>query len=115
MKSRAGGRGDFARTGPPTNCGCCARWLPRLLVYRLLHLWEFKMSKNRNSRSAFTLIELLLVMVILIILASIIVPNLANQSIRARITKAKTDINVLQTALSSFQIDCGRLPTNEEG
>ena len=73
------------------------------------------MNTKRNMRTAFTLIELLLVMVILIILASIIVPNLANQSTRARITKAKSDIHVLQTALASFQIDCGRFPTNEEG
>lgn len=71
---------------------------------------------NPHQRStAFTLIELLLVMVILAILAAVVVPHFAGTSERARVTGAKTDISNLKTALSAFEIDAGRYPTTEEG
>lgn len=68
-----------------------------------------------RQRNAFTLIELLLVMVILVILASIVVPKMTGYSERARKSKAVTEIGSFKTALSAFEIDCGRFPTTEEG
>lgn len=68
-----------------------------------------------QQRDAFTLIELLLVMVILVILASIVVPKMTGYSERARKTKAATEIGSFKTALQAFEIDCGRFPTTEEG
>lgn len=65
--------------------------------------------------SAFTLIELLLVMVILTVLAGVVVPRIGQYSQKARISKATTDIANLETAIGAFQIDCGRFPTVEEG
>jgi general secretion pathway protein G len=70
---------------------------------------------NRGRRNAFTLIELLLVMVILVILASIVVPKMTGYSERARKTKAVTEIESFKSALKMFEIDCGRFPTSEEG
>lgn len=64
---------------------------------------------------AFTLIELLLVMVILVVLAAIAGVNYGKYANRARVTKVKADLHQLGTALSAFQIDCGRLPTTDEG
>ncbi len=66
-------------------------------------------------RSAFTLIELLLVMVILIILASIVVPKMSGYSEKARKTKATSEIAAFKTALQAFEIDCGRFPSSDEG
>ena len=68
-----------------------------------------------SRRSAFTLIELLLVMVILIILASIVVPKMCGYSEKARRSKAITEIASFKTALQAFEIDCGRFPTTDEG
>lgn len=68
-----------------------------------------------SYRSAFTLIELLLVMVILVVLAAVVVPKFAGRSEQARVTAAKTDISNMETALDAFEIDTGRYPTNEEG
>jgi general secretion pathway protein G len=70
--------------------------------------------RDRN-RSAFTLIELLLVMVILVVLAAVVVPRFTSRSEQARFTAAKTDIANLETALDAFEVDCGRFPTNDEG
>lgn len=70
----------------------------------------------RSARlRAFTLIELLLVVVILAVLAAILVPQIAPQSLAARINATKADISNMETALNIFQVNCGRYPTNDEG
>ena len=71
--------------------------------------------KHRCARSAFTLIELLLVMVILGILASIVVPIYSGQVDRSRVKAAQADISAMSTALNTFEVDNGRYPTTEEG
>ena len=72
--------------------------------------------KNRsNRRTGFTLIELLLVMVIIVILASIVVPKMSGISQRGNKTKATAEIGSFKTAIQEFEIDCGRFPTSDEG
>src|SRR5688572_30332109 len=61
----------------------------------------FRISDFSRQR-AFTLIELLLVLVILGILAAIVVPKFANRGEQARQTAAKTQIAAFGTALSAF-------------
>ncbi len=75
------------------------------------------MTKRKNHRkpSAFTLIELLLVLVILASLAAIVVPKFARRTEQANVTSAKTQIASFETALETFEIDLGRYPTNTEG
>jgi general secretion pathway protein G len=73
------------------------------------------MPKRIHRRSAFTLIELLLVMVIIIILASIVVPKMSGYSERARKSKATAEIDAFKTSLAAFETDTGRFPTTEEG
>ncbi len=68
-----------------------------------------------SSKHAFTLIELLLVLVILASLAAIVTPKFANRSKQAKITQAKTQIANFETALDAFEIDIGRYPTSAEG
>src|ERR1700753_425256 len=69
---------------------------------------------NRNH-SAFTLIELLLVLVILGILAAIVVPKFAGTGERARIQAATTQINSFSTALDVFEVDNGYYPKGKNG
>src|SRR5438552_15872188 len=72
-------------------------------------------SIRRRSAAAFTLIELLLVLVILAVLAAVVVPKFTGRSEQARVAAAKTDISVLSGALNQFELDNGRFPTTEEG
>jgi len=58
----------------------------------------------------FTLIELMAVVAIIMILASIMIPNIAKNVERGRIAKATADIDVLVKAVSLFQIDNGYIP-----
>lgn len=66
-------------------------------------------------RRAFTLIELLLVMVILVVLASVVTVQITQYRDKANLAKTKTDLHQLGTALTAFQIDCGQFPKDEEG
>jgi len=73
------------------------------------------MRTTNRQRKAFTLIELLLVMVILVVLAGVVVTRFGNRTEQARDAAAKTDIQAIDTAIEAFQVDCQRYPTNEEG
>jgi general secretion pathway protein G len=70
--------------------------------------------RTHRVENAFTLIELLLVLVILGVLAALVVPRFTNRSQQARETAAKADISSLETALNAFEIDNGRFPTADE-
>ncbi len=72
-------------------------------------------TQRRRRSGAFTLIELLLVLVILGILAAIVVPKFVGRSEQARIAAAQTTIKNVEVALDAFEIDNGRFPTSAEG
>ncbi len=67
------------------------------------------------SKSGFTLIELMIVVVILGLLATIIMPRILNRPEQARRMKAKIDIRNIESALALFKTDTGRFPTTSEG
>jgi len=75
------------------------------------------MRKNmrRLHRAGFTLIELMIVVVILGILATIIMPRILGRPEQARRMKAKVDIRNIESALALFKTDTGRFPTTSEG
>ena len=63
-----------------------------------------------GPRSAFTLVELLLVLVILGILAAIVIPKFSGRTEQAREQQAVTQISTFKTALDAFEIDTGSYP-----
>ena len=73
------------------------------------------MRKQRLHRRAFTLIELLLVLVILGVLAAVVVPRFANRGDDAKKTAARTDISAISLALDTYEVDNGGYPSTEEG
>ena len=66
-------------------------------------------------RAGFTLIELMIVIVILGLLATIIMPRMLNRPEQARRMKAKVDIRNIESALALFKTDTGCFPTTSEG
>jgi general secretion pathway protein G len=78
-------------------------------------LGEADMKSLRTASRGFTLIELLLVMVILTVLAGVVVTNFLNKPDQARRVATRTTAKNVEAAINLFQIDCGRLPTNDEG
>jgi general secretion pathway protein G len=66
-------------------------------------------------RKGFTLIELMVVVVILGVLATMVMPKILSKPEQARRTKAMVDIRSIQSALGLFKTDTGRFPTTSEG
>ena len=79
---------------------------------------NIKATSTRGSslrQSAFTLVELLLVLTILAILAGIVLPKIAGRGEQARETAAKADMASIKTALSMFEVDNGYFPRGLDG
>lgn len=64
---------------------------------------------------AFTLIELMVVIVILGILAVFVVPRITKRPEEARVTKARVEISNLEQALELYYLDNGTYPSTEQG
>lgn len=74
------------------------------------------LSSQRNHREAgFTLIEIMVVIAIIGILATLIVPNIMGRPDEARVTAAKHDVSTINQALKLYRLDIGRYPTTEQG
>ena len=72
-------------------------------------------KKQKLSNTGFTLIELMIVIVILGMLATIIMPKILDRPEQTRRMKAKVDIRSIESALALFKTDTGRFPTTSEG
>jgi general secretion pathway protein G len=73
------------------------------------------MTRIRRKRNGFTLIELLVVILILSMLAGFVAPPIFKRLGKAKVDLAKPRMAVIETALRSFEFDCGRLPDESEG
>ena len=68
------------------------------------------------EKRAFTLVELMLVVIIISVLAAMVIPRLTGRSEEARISVAKADIEVnIAIALKLYEMDNGAFPTTAEG
>lgn len=73
------------------------------------------MRKKNQFRNAFTLVELLVVIVIIALLSSLVAPKFFGKLDTAKVKTAKTQMQMLSQALDAFRLDVGRYPTTEEG
>jgi len=70
---------------------------------------------RRRGARAFTLIELMVVIVILGILAGLVLPRFMGRTEEAKKTKAKLQIENLEGALKLYKLDNGVYPSTEQG
>jgi general secretion pathway protein G len=68
----------------------------------------------RPSRG-FTLLELMVVLLILTLLATIAAPRVTQYLRKAKVQTAKIQVDALSAAVDSFHLDTGRFPTSDEG
>ena len=73
----------------------------------LSHSW---ISNRVQTRSGFTLIELLIVVAIIAILAAIAVPNFLEAQVRSKVSRVKTDLRSMATAIESYVVDNNNYP-----
>lgn len=74
-----------------------------------------KQETRRRRQGGFSLMELLIVMVILGLLASLVGPKMFGKVGKSRQNAAKSQISMFETALDMYRLDTGRYPTSEEG
>lgn len=67
------------------------------------------------KQSGFTLIEIMVVVVIIGILASVVVPRIMDNPDKARVAKAKNDIRALESAMDLYRLDNYTYPSTDEG
>lgn len=87
--------------------------LLRILAGRVLR--AARVSSRRASQAGFTLVELLVVLVILVLLASLVGPRVVGYLGSSRAKAAKIQIESLSSALELYRIDNGRYPSTDEG
>jgi len=73
------------------------------------------MSRTRQQRRGFTLVELLVVVGIITMLAAVMAPRVFRGMGKAKADIARSKMAIIEDSVSRFQFDCGRLPDESEG
>src|ERR1700693_2511382 len=73
------------------------------------------MKSRRYNQDGFTLIEIMVVILILGLLATIVVQSLKGATDKAKRTKAEADISEIKPALDHSYLDNGYYPTSDQG
>jgi general secretion pathway protein G len=71
--------------------------------------------KRISRKNAFTIIELMVVITIIGILASLVAPKFMGKLETAKIKTTRAQLEMFSTALDSFNLDTGRYPNETEG
>jgi general secretion pathway protein G len=70
---------------------------------------------SRRASGGFTLMEMIIVLTIIALLMGLAIFNLTGFTESAQKQKVKGDILTIKEELSLYQLNCGSLPTNEQG
>ena len=73
------------------------------------------MRQKTRIRRAFTLVELLVVIVIISMLAAFVAPNVIKHIGKAKADLARPKMAMIEDALTRFYADCSRYPADSEG
>ncbi len=68
-----------------------------------------------TAKAGFTLLELLIVLAIIGLLASIVAPKLIGRIGKSKVVIARAQIESLSTALETYRLDTGEYPSQEQG
>lgn len=74
-----------------------------------------QMKRTRQERKGFTLVELLVVVLIIGMLATLLAPRMFQGLGEAKSKIARAKMARIEDGLARFQLDCGRLPDESEG
>ena len=66
-------------------------------------------------RAGFTLVEILVVIIVIAMLATLVAPSVFQHVDSAKSSTAKAQIEMLSAALDAYRLDNDRYPTTEQG
>jgi general secretion pathway protein G len=72
-------------------------------------------TRRTDLTKGFTLIEVLVVIVVIAILATVVAPSLFRNVGDARVATARTQIESFGTALDAYRLDNGNYPSTQQG
>ena len=75
---------------------------------------KLKLNSRKSRKGAFTLIEILLVLVIIGLVATAVVVNLIPQQEGAERNAAKILVDNVRSSLDNYRLNIGRYPTEED-
>jgi len=72
-------------------------------------------ERKKRIKYGFTMVELMAMLIIIGLLATLVVTKVATKIDQARITTTKANLKALHNAVNQFKMDTGRFPTEDEG
>ena len=72
-------------------------------------------QRKRYVRYGFTMVELMAILIIIGLLATVVVTKVASKIDRARIVTTKANLKILSSAVNQFKMDTGRFPSEPVG
>lgn len=72
-------------------------------------------DRKPAARAGYSLLEILVVLAIIALIASVVGPRLFAQLDRGKTTTARLQIRAIEAALETMRLDIGRWPTQQEG
>jgi general secretion pathway protein G len=72
-------------------------------------------KENKKIRTAFTLVEIMAVIIIIGLLAAVAAKNFLGKTEDARVKTTQATLKALHEAVLMFKMDTGRYPSEEEG
>jgi general secretion pathway protein G len=72
-------------------------------------------TKKKHSRYGFTMVELMAMLIIIGLLATLVVTKVATKIDQARVTTTKANLKILHSAVNQFKMDMSRFPTEDAG
>ncbi|MCF8707555.1 type II secretion system major pseudopilin GspG [Rhizorhapis sp. SPR117] len=85
------------------------------LLSRYRHFRSFSQQERAKRESGFTLVELMVVIVIIGLLATVVMINVLPSRDRAMVEKARADISTLSQALEMYRLDNLTYPAAGDG
>jgi general secretion pathway protein G len=74
-----------------------------------------KKKEMRKMRRGFTMVELMAILIIIGLLATLVVTKVAGKIDKAKVTTTKVNLKMLHNAVNQFKMDTGRFPEEDEG
>ncbi len=72
-------------------------------------------KRKRNVRYGFTMVELMAVLIIIGLLATLVATKVVSKIDQAKVTTTKANLKLLHTAVNQFYMDTSRFPTEDVG